>query len=160
MATIASLLSLFVVYCMFVGVSCQELVVVPKAEGETDVIALNRLNFDEATSKGEWMIEFYSPTCPHCTSLEPIWEELATSLKGSFSVGKVDCTVDTDVCKRFRVDGYPQVSLLKNGHYYNFNRPRTVYEFTRFAQKLHTVPSVVHDAILPPVPPTGPNQEL
>lgn len=42
--------------------------------------------------KGKWFVEFYAPWCGHCKALQPIWENLADSLKNEIHVGKVDVT--------------------------------------------------------------------
>ncbi len=43
---------------------------------------------------------------------EPIWEEFATSLKGSdINVAKVDGSVERDLTRRFSIRGYPTIKL-------------------------------------------------
>jgi len=39
-----------------------------------------------------WFVEVYAPWCGHCKKLAPVWEEVATALKGKVKVGKIDGT--------------------------------------------------------------------
>jgi hypothetical protein len=57
---------LYQVYCFldalkFIGGSGS----VPNSEGISDVIVLTDSNFEELTSKGNWLLEFYAPWCGH-----------------------------------------------------------------------------------------------
>jgi len=55
---------------------------------QSDVIVLDGTNFHTRTSEGDWLLEFYAPWCGHCKNLAPIWEELATKVKGQVNVAK------------------------------------------------------------------------
>src|SRR2546430_10393792 len=53
---------------------------------------------------------FRSPWCGHCKALAPEYEEAATALKEkNIPLVKVDCTVETELCKDYGVEGYPTV---------------------------------------------------
>jgi thioredoxin-like negative regulator of GroEL len=56
-------------------------------------------------------MHFLIPKSGHCKKLAPIYEKLATELKGKVVVGKVDCTVETGLAKRFGIKGYPTIKL-------------------------------------------------
>ena len=49
--------------------------------------------------------------CGHCQRLKPTWEELATKLAAKegeqVAIAQVDCTVDTELCSKQDVTGYP-----------------------------------------------------
>ena len=37
--------------------------------------------------------------CGHCQQLKPVWNKLASSMKGRVNVGAVDCTASQSVCQ-------------------------------------------------------------
>merc|ERR1719491_36299 len=76
--------------------------------------------FDALTKVAEggeevWMVKFYAPWCGHCKALAPIWEEVATELKGKVNVGKVDVTQNEPLGHRFEVQRFPTLMLFKGG---------------------------------------------
>ena len=85
-----------------------------KKRRNSDVIVLNGKSFGEQVIDGSdnWIIKFYAPWCGHCKKLAPIWEKVATSLKGKVKVAKVDCTKETTLCNSYDVSGYPFLSMF------------------------------------------------
>lgn len=55
----------------------------------------------------------YAPWCGYCKKLAPLWEDVATALKGEVNVAKIDVseTADARVGRRFGVRGFPTVKL-------------------------------------------------
>ncbi|CAB4474608.1 uncharacterized protein OCT59_020186 [Rhizophagus irregularis] len=78
------------------------------------VVLLNASNFDSLTKTGIWFIKFFAPWCTHCQKLAPTWEELGHELQYKVNIGKVDCTADSGLCQRFKVQGYPTLKLLQS----------------------------------------------
>ncbi|CAM9995690.1 unnamed protein product, partial [Discosporangium mesarthrocarpum] len=56
----------------------------------------------------------------HCKRLQPIWEELATDLKGKVNVGKVNCEEEIALTTRFQVSGYPSIYYVENGNVWEY----------------------------------------
>jgi protein disulfide-isomerase-like protein len=111
----------------------------PVVENEnSDVVVLTDANFDELVSKGSWLLEFYAPWCGHCKKLIPTYEQVATALKGKVNVGKVDCTVQTSLSRRFSIKSYPTIKFAKDGEIRDYKLERTVDALTQFATSGYT----------------------
>jgi len=101
----------------------------------SDVVILTDSNFDQLTSSGKWLLEFYAPWCGHCKTLAPTYEQVATKLKGSVKVGKVDCTIERSLASRFKIRGFPTLKFLSNGLLYDYNGDRSVESFEKFVSE-------------------------
>ena len=44
------------------------------------VVELTASTFDDVTSEGDWLVEFYAPWCGHCKNLAPDLERAASQL--------------------------------------------------------------------------------
>lgn len=53
--------------------------------------------------------------CGHCKQLEPIWEDLASALKGKAGIAKVDCMQEPGLRNEYRVDAFPTIKLFHEG---------------------------------------------
>jgi thioredoxin-like negative regulator of GroEL len=51
---------------------------------------------------------------------EPIYDRLASELKGTVNVGKSDATVHKSLAARFPISGYPSIYFIKAGQVYEF----------------------------------------
>jgi len=123
----------------------------PTKSESSDVVILTDTNFDlELAKGGNWLLEFYAPWCGHCKKLAPTYDKVATSLKDKVKVGKVDCTVETGLAKRFGIRGYPTLKFVAGGSVYEYKGDRSQDDLVKFAtstfQTLESSPL--------PVPPT------
>jgi len=123
-----------------------------EATANSNVVVLTQANFDNHLKAGDWLVEYYAPWCGHCKKLAPTWEELATKTKGTRNVGKVDCTVEKDLCTRFGVRGYPSIKYIKEGKYYDFGGQRNTDDFIKFTEAGY---SSVTPKDVPPQPPVN-----
>jgi len=99
----------------------------------SDVVVLTESNFEQLTSEGIWFVEFYAPWCGHCKKLAPTWEQLATQLKGKVHVGKVDCTVESNLARQFGIRGFPTLKMIAEGDLREFKGERTLEGLAKFA---------------------------
>jgi thioredoxin domain-containing protein 5 len=100
----------------------------------TDADFLNGKVMDaESNVTGVWFVEFYAPWCSHCKDLSPIWDDLANQVQdGEVKIGKVDCTVNEDACKRVTITGYPTLQVLDSTGAYQFEIPRNMEPMKAF----------------------------
>jgi protein disulfide-isomerase A4 len=91
--------------------------VIINAEYEKDegVFILTDSNFDDFLAENPTvLIEFYAPWCGHCKTLAPEYEKAAKRLK-DVPLAKVDATVETELNKRFKIEGFPTLKFWKDG---------------------------------------------
>ena len=62
-------------------------------QGQGQVIDLDPSDFDTQVASGEWLLAFTAPWCGYCRRLEPIYQDVAETLKAtSVKVAKVDAS--------------------------------------------------------------------
>ncbi|KAG8688702.1 hypothetical protein FRC11_004943 [Ceratobasidium sp. 423] len=81
---------------------------------------LTQADFTSSISKGLWLVEFYSPYCPHCKRFAPTWDKVAKEKAplvdiSGFTMAQVNCIAQGDLCNSNGVTGYPQVMLFQDG---------------------------------------------
>ncbi|CDJ43169.1 thioredoxin, putative [Eimeria tenella] len=106
---------------------------------ESNVQVLTDATFEQETqavtgsTSGDWFVKFYAPWCVHCRKLAPVWEELATKLKGQINVAHLDATTNQQTARRFGIRGFPTLLYFKDGQMYNYSGARTVDDLYTFA---------------------------
>jgi thiol-disulfide isomerase/thioredoxin len=97
------------------------------------VQSVSGVELDKMIAEGKTVFtKFYSPKCPHCVRVAPLWEELAKEAR-DFVVAEVDCTANREACKRFNVQGVPSLQLVKQGKVYLYKGAREMANFLKFA---------------------------
>jgi protein disulfide isomerase family A protein 3 len=95
----------------------------------SDVLVFTDSDFETKVKEHEILLaEFYAPWCGHCKRLAPEYEKAATLLgknEPPVALAKVDCTVETNICSKHGVSGYPTLKIFKNGEFAeDYNGPR------------------------------------
>jgi len=114
-------------------------------------LILTKDNFHEEVATGSHFVMFYAPWCGHCKRLHPIWIQLAEKYneeqeRDFVTIGKVDCTVDTNLCSEQDVTGYPTLKLFNNGDLSNGIRYRGKREIPAFDKFLAENVKIEEDA--------------
>jgi protein disulfide isomerase len=108
------------------------------AAAPSEVIVLTDANFDQLTSSGSWLLEFYAPWCGHCKTLAPVYEDAARKLRGQLQLAKIDATVQTALAAKYEVKGFPTLKLYREGEIRNYNGPRTVDGIVAFGKEMNS----------------------
>lgn len=80
------------------------------AEVESETAFENRL---QASTK-PLMLQFYSPTCPHCRAMEPTLAEVAHKMQDRVEVVRADVTKLSGLVKKYDIKSIPTFVLFKN----------------------------------------------
>ena len=70
--------------------------------------------------------DYLAPWCGHCKKLAPTLDAMASYITGKFAIGKIDCTVETSICKsqQFNIRGYPTLKIYKDGTFFDYPSKR------------------------------------
>ena len=76
------------------------------------LLELNNDNFQNETSKGLKLVDFYTSWCKYCQNQEGVLQELSDN---GFWIGKLDCDKHPEIAQEYGIKGYPSFVLFKNG---------------------------------------------
>jgi len=80
-----------------------------------DIITLTSENFEDETSTGVILVDFWATWCIPCKAMSPVINEIAAQTKGRVKVCKVDVDQCGELATKFRVTGIPNFIILKDG---------------------------------------------
>ena len=78
-------------------------------------IELTSDNFDQETSSGVILIDFWASWCGPCKMIGPIIEELANHKQGKAKICKLNIESYPDLASKFKIMSIPALILLKDG---------------------------------------------
>lgn len=81
------------------------------------------------------IVNFYAPWCPWCQRLEPSWDAAMKEIHdkypesdGRIRLAKLDCTIDTDLCRKHQIAGFPSIRVYRKGKDDIYVQQRHVHE--------------------------------
>jgi len=84
----------------------------------TAVVEVTDARFEEQvlSSPVPVLLDVWAPWCVPCRGMEPVIEELASSLTGRVRVAKLNIDRSPQATARLRIQGVPTVIVFKDGH--------------------------------------------
>lgn len=83
-------------------------------EMDNGVYILTEKNFDNFLKQHPTtLVKFYAPWCGHCKNMAPAYEDAAS--ESQTPLAKVDATVETELGKKFGIQGFPTLKFFKEG---------------------------------------------
>ena len=79
------------------------------------IINLNDENFEETTSSGTTLVDFYADWCQPCKRMMPKVESVAAKLDGKVKVAKVNVDESRTTAAKFAIRSIPTFALIKDG---------------------------------------------
>ena len=81
------------------------------------VLELTKETFGTSIEGKGAFVKFYAPWCGHCKKLKPDWDRLGEEYESSETaiIGKVDCTVEKELCSEYGVQGFPTLKYFQQG---------------------------------------------
>jgi len=61
------------------------------------------------------IVEYYTPTCPYCSRLNPIFRKLSEVYGDQMQFAMVDASVSTDIAEGYGVMGVPTIKFFCDG---------------------------------------------
>ncbi|KAG9150038.1 hypothetical protein Leryth_010098 [Lithospermum erythrorhizon] len=125
------------------------------------VFQLNPSNFKSKVidSNSVVIVEFYAPWCGHCKALTPIWEKVATILKGVARVAALDADAHRSLAQEYGIEGFPTIKIFVPGKppmtYQGARDAKPIVEFTLaqikglLKERLHGKPSGASESTEP-----------
>lgn len=87
----------------------------PMVADHAKVLTLTDQNFQQHTKNMVILVDFWATWCAPCRMMAPILNDVASELKGSSHVGKVDIQQHQALANKFKVRSIPTLILFKNG---------------------------------------------
>ena len=81
----------------------------------SDVKHLTSANFEELSSKGTVLIDFWATWCGPCRMLGPVLDQVAEEMGDEAVVAKINIDEEQDLAVKFGVRSIPALFILKDG---------------------------------------------
>uniref|UniRef100_A0A7S0EYX9 Thioredoxin domain-containing protein n=1 Tax=Hanusia phi TaxID=3032 RepID=A0A7S0EYX9_9CRYP len=119
-------------YCLFAIVALQLAGVLAAP------VQLSESTFDAQVEQQPTFVKFFAPWCGHCKRLEPTWHALADKVDAEIpnvKIATVDCTVESGLCNKNNIRGYPTLILFKTGEQIAYQGGRNEQDLLNFVKE-------------------------
>lgn len=72
-------------------------------------------NFSEVNAAPMAIVDFWSPSCPHCVSFKPVFEEVAAAIGDDILMVEANVNDNVQAAGQFNISAIPAIIFLKNG---------------------------------------------
>lgn len=95
----------------------EAVIVTVRYMAESNVIDMDSMKFSEVlgSTKKLVAVEFYTPTCPICQAMVPVYSQVASELSGKALFTKVDASRNSELSSRFGIMGVPAFKFFCDG---------------------------------------------
>jgi thiol-disulfide isomerase/thioredoxin len=88
---------------------------------------------------GTTLILFYTPTCPHCVTLKPLYTFMAPIfIKHNITVGMLNGAENRNTLREFKIQGVPTIVLIHNNERHVYQGPRVLKDIVHWVQHIVT----------------------
>ncbi len=109
---IAGVIGLFVIYSIF---NYRRIKNTPEVANSPSVKVLSDKNFSHQIKNGVTLVDFWASWCIPCKMMAPVINDVAESVNGSASVGKVDVEKYSSIAASYKIRNIPTMVLFRNG---------------------------------------------
>ena len=110
---------LIAIFFIFRYIAMAKMKNTPMVADHAKVLTLTDQNFQQQTKNKVVLVDFWATWCAPCRMMAPVLNDLASELKGSSHVGKVDIQQYQVLADKFKVRSIPTLILFKNGREIN-----------------------------------------
>jgi thiol-disulfide isomerase/thioredoxin len=88
---------------------------------------------------GTTLILFYTPTCPHCVTLKPLYTFMAPIfIKRNITVGMLNGVDNRNTLREFKIQGVPTIILVHNNERHVYQGQRVLKDIVHWVQHVVT----------------------
>jgi thioredoxin 1 len=81
----------------------------------SNAMELTTGTFEQETSSGTTLVDFWAEWCGPCRMMTPVLDELAGEYEGKAKVAKVNVDNERDLAEKFQVMSIPTLLVFKDG---------------------------------------------